>query len=161
AEFHQVHQRLQKAYQEIDQELLLARRVQQSLLPQALPEVPPVRFAVHYRPCGRVGGDFYDVFRLDETHVGFYVADVMGHGVPATLLTMFLKKAVKPKEITGKTYRLVPPEEVLQQLNREMIDQALAESPFITMVYGLLDCQCGTLQFARAGHPYPLYVSSK
>src|SRR5437762_898331 len=106
-------------------------------------EVGPVRFAVSYRPCGQVGGDFYDVFRLDEHHVGFYVADAMGHGVPASLLTIFLKKAVQPKEVTGSRYRLVPPGEVLGRLNRELIDQQLAQMPFITMVYGLLNCSDG------------------
>jgi sigma-B regulation protein RsbU (phosphoserine phosphatase) len=158
AECQQVNRRLQQAYQQIDQELHLARRIQQSLLPQTLPEMPPVRFAVQYRPCGRVGGDFYDVFRLDEDHVGFYVADVMGHGIPAGLLTIFLKKAVRAKEIFGRNYRLLPPDEVLGRLNQEMLDQALAENPFITMVYGLFDRRQSTLAFARAGHPHPLYV---
>jgi sigma-B regulation protein RsbU (phosphoserine phosphatase) len=158
SEFHGVTKRLQAAYQQIDQELDLARRIQQSMLPQTLPDLPPARFAVHYRPSGRVGGDFYDVFRLDEDHLGFYVADVMGHGVPASLLTIFLKKAVKAKEISGKEYRLLPPNEVLQQLNRDMIAQALAETPFITMVYVLFNRRDGNLSFARAGHPYPLFV---
>jgi sigma-B regulation protein RsbU (phosphoserine phosphatase) len=158
AEFHRVNRQLQQAYQQIDQELELARRLQQSLLPKALPVVPPVRFAVHYCPRGRVGGDFYDVFRLDEDHTGFYVADVMGHGVPAGLLTMFLKKAVRAKEISASGYRLLPPHEVLHNLNREMIGQALAENPFITMVYGLLNHRDGSFSFARAGHPHPIYV---
>ncbi len=158
AEFHRVNKRLRQAYQQIDHELELAHRIQQSLLPQTLPDMPPARFAVHYRPCGRVGGDFYDVFRLDEHHVGFYVADVMGHGVPASLLTIFLKKAVRAKEIFGRQYRLLPPDEVLHDLNRELIDHALAETPFITMVYALYNRQDSTLTFARAGHPHPLYV---
>jgi phosphoserine phosphatase RsbU/P len=158
AEVHNVNQRLQHTYEQIDQELELARRIQHSMLPQSLPDIPPARFAVHYRPSGHVGGDFYDVFRLDEHHVGLYVADVMGHGIPACLLTIFLKKAVKAKEITGKEYRLLAPDEVLQHLNREMIAQALAESPFITMVYVLFNRSDVTLSFARAGHPYPLYV---
>jgi sigma-B regulation protein RsbU (phosphoserine phosphatase) len=158
AECHRVHKRLQQAYEELDHELQLARRIQQGLLPQALPELPWVRFAVHYRPCGRVGGDFYDVFRLDENHVGFYVADVMGHGMPASLLTIFLKKAVRAKEIFGRQYRLLPPNEVLQHLNRDLIEQALAETPFITMVYALLNRQNGTFSYSRAGHPYPLYL---
>jgi sigma-B regulation protein RsbU (phosphoserine phosphatase) len=158
AEVNRINKRLQSAYQQIDQELDLARRIQESFLPQTLPAVPQARFAVKYRPCGRVGGDFYDVFRLDEQHLGFYVADAMGHGVPASLLTIFVKKGVRAKEINGHQYRLVPPGEVLQRLNRDLIDQALSENPFITMVYVLFNHQNGTLSFARSGHPYPLYL---
>jgi sigma-B regulation protein RsbU (phosphoserine phosphatase) len=158
AEVHRINQRLQRTYQQMDQELELARRIQRSLLPQSLPDLPCMRFAVHYRPCGRVGGDFYDLFRLDEEHLGFYVADAMGHGVPASLLTIFVKKGVRAKEIFGQQYRLVPPGEVLSHLNRELIEQELSESPFITMVYVLLNHQDGRLSFARSGHPYPLYL---
>jgi sigma-B regulation protein RsbU (phosphoserine phosphatase) len=158
AEAGRVNKRLQAAYQQLDQELELARRIQDSFLPQCLPKLPRVRFAVKYRPCNRVGGDFYDVFRLDERHVGFYVADAMGHGVPASLLTIFVKKGVRTKEITGQSYRLVPPDEVLLKLNGDLIEQALADTPVITMVYGLLDHQGGTLRFSRAGHPHPLFL---
>ena len=158
AEINRVNKRLHQAYQQIDQELELAQRIQSSFLPQTLPEAPGSRFAVHYILCGRVGGDFYDVFRLDECHVGFYVADAMGHGVPASLLTIFVKKGVRPKEVFGKQYRLVPPGEVLGRLNKELIDQQLSDTPFITMAYGLLNHREGTLSFARAGHPYPLHV---
>ena len=158
AEVQRINKRLQAANQQIDMELDLARRIQESFLPQTLPELPGLRFAVKYKPCARVGGDFYDVFRLDERHVGLYVADAMGHGVPASLLTIFVKKGVKAKEITGKDYRLVPPNEVLQRLNRELIDQALSENPFITMAYILFNTHDRTLQFSRAGHPYPLYL---
>jgi sigma-B regulation protein RsbU (phosphoserine phosphatase) len=158
AEVQQVNKRLQQAHQRVTEELELARRIQLSFLPQTLPEVPRTRFAVCYRPCGRVGGDFYDVFRLDEHHVGFYVADAMGHGVPASLLTIFLKKGVRAKDIIGNQYRLVSPDEVLQRLNRDLIEHGLTDHPFITMVYGLFDCQEGTLHFSRAGHPHPILV---
>ena len=119
-EIHRANRLLHRAYKQIDDEMELARRIQQSMLPQTLPDLPPVRFGVYYRPCGRVGGDFYDVFRLDEDHVGFYIADVCGHGVPAALMTIFLKKAVPTKDIFGKDYRLIPPGEVLKRLNREI-----------------------------------------
>jgi len=161
AEAGRVTKRLQAAYQQIDQELALARRLQESFLPQQLPQLPGVRFAVKYKPCGQVGGDFYDVFRLDERHVGFYVADAMGHGVPASLLTIFVKRGVRAKEINGQSYRLVPPDEVLQKINRDLIDQAVADLPFITMVYGLLNVQSGELRYARAGHPHPLYIPAE
>lgn len=158
AEVHRINKRLQQAYQQIDQELELAQRIQSSFLPQTLPEAPGGRFAVHYALCGRVGGDFYDAFRLDENHVGFYVADAMGHGVPASLLTIFVKKGIRPKEVFGNQYRLVPPGEVLGRLNKELIEQQLSDTPFITMAYGLLNHREGTLSYARAGHPYPVYV---
>lgn len=157
-EAERVTERLQAANQQIDMELALARRLQESLLPQNLPSLPRVRFAVKYKPCTQVGGDFYDVFRLDEKHVGFYVADAMGHGVPASLLTIFVKKGVRAKEINGQSYRLVPPTEVLYKLNNDLVAQQIPDLPFITMVYVLFNHENGTLQFSRAGHPYPLVL---
>jgi sigma-B regulation protein RsbU (phosphoserine phosphatase) len=158
AEMHRVNKRLQQLHQQIDYEMQLAQRIQTSFLPRTLPDVPQTRFAVHYQLRDRVGGDFYDAFRLDEHHVGLYVADAMGHGVPASLLTIFIKKGVQAKEVFGREYRLVPPEEVLHRLNKELLDQHLAEHPFITMAYALYNHRDGVFRFARAGHPYPLYV---
>lgn len=158
SETHRLNKRLQAANQLIDQELELARRIQESFLPQSMPQLSKVRLAARYRLCGRVGGDFYDVFRLDEQHLGLYVADAMGHGVAASLLTIFVKTSVQPKDIAGQSYRLVPPNEVLERLNRAMIQQALSETPFITMAYALFNWQSGVFHFARAGHPYPLYL---
>jgi serine phosphatase RsbU (regulator of sigma subunit) len=158
SEMHRINKRLQQLHQQIDHELQLAQRIQASFLPQTLPMVPRTRFAVHYLPRGRVGGDFYDVFRLDEQHVGLYVADAMGHGVPASLLTIFVKRGVRAKEVFAQHYRLVPPEEVLQRLNKDLIEQQLSEHPFITMAYALYNHHDCTLRFARAGHPYPLYI---
>jgi sigma-B regulation protein RsbU (phosphoserine phosphatase) len=117
------------------------------------------RFAVCHRPRSRVGGDFYDVFRLDEEHVAFYVLDAMGRGAPtSSLMTLYVKKSVQAKEIVGRAYRLVPPEEVLVRLNREVVSLSLPEPPFVTMVYGQLNCRDGRVAFARAAHPPPLYV---
>jgi sigma-B regulation protein RsbU (phosphoserine phosphatase) len=158
AEMHRINKRLQQLHQQLDYELQLAQRLQASFLPRTLAQVPRCRFAVHYQPRDRVGGDFYDVFRLDEHHVGLYVADAMGHGVPASLLTIFVKKGVRAKEVFGRDYRLVPPEEVLQRLNKDLLDQHLSENPFITMAYALYNHRDGVLRFARAGHPYPLYL---
>jgi phosphoserine phosphatase RsbU/P len=157
-EARQATQQLQIAYRQIDLDLALAQRLQASFLPRTLPAVGYIRFGVSYRPCGQVGGDFYDAVRLDEDHVGFYIADAMGHGVPASLLTIFLKKAVQAKEVTANSYRLVPPDEVLARLNRELMAQGLAELPFITMIYGLLNCRSGVLRFARAAHPHPVFL---
>jgi phosphoserine phosphatase RsbU/P len=158
AEASGISKRLQDANQQINLELELARRLQESFLPQSLPQLPRLRFAVKYKPVSKVGGDFYDIFRLDEKHLAFYIADAMGHGVPASLLTIFVKKGVRAKDISGQTYRLVPPTEVLQRLNVDLIEQQIPDLPFITMIYVLFNYQDGILQFSRAGHPYPLYL---
>jgi sigma-B regulation protein RsbU (phosphoserine phosphatase) len=159
AEAQNLNQKLQQAYQQIDGDSELTRRIHRGFLPRTLPEVDRARFAVVYRPRSRIGGDFYDVMRLDEHHVGLYVADAMGRGLPASsLLSIFVKKSLMTKEILGKSYRLVPPGETLDRLNRELLNLSLPEPPFVTMLYAQLDTRDGSLTFARAAHPHPLYV---
>jgi serine phosphatase RsbU (regulator of sigma subunit) len=154
-----LNQRLQQAHQQIDGDAELTRRIHRGFLPRSLPGVGQARFAVVYRPRSRIGGDFYDVVRLDEEHVGLYVADAMARGLPASsLLSIFVKKSLTLKEILGQSYRLVPPAEVLDRLNRELLKLSVPEPPFVTMVYAQLNCRDGTLMFARAAHPHPLYV---
>src|SRR5439155_6744829 len=89
----------------VDDEQRLAARLQQDFLPKSLPRIGRVAFHTVFRPAGYVSGDLYDVMRLDEKHVGFYVADAVGHGMPAALLTMFLKMALVTKEIIAGGYR--------------------------------------------------------
>jgi sigma-B regulation protein RsbU (phosphoserine phosphatase) len=150
----QVNRRLQQIYQQINHDLELARSVQQSLLPKAFPVVPGVRFGVHYRSCGRAGGDSHDVYRIDENHLGFFVADAMGYGLPASLLTIFMKNGIRAAQAEGGA---LSPDEALRRLNREMIEHKLLENNFVTMACGLLNFRDGALRFARAGHPPPLY----
>ena len=158
-EVQQVNQRLQQAYQQIESDLELTRRIHRGFLPRVLPEVLQARFAVCYRPRSRIGGDFYDVMRLDEEHVAMYVADAMGRGLPASsLLSIYVKKSIHAKEIMGRSYRLVPPDEVLARLNRELVALNLPEPPFVTMAWVQLNCRTGAVQFARAAHPHPLCI---
>jgi phosphoserine phosphatase RsbU/P len=104
AEAQNLNQKLQQAYQQIDGDSELTRRIHRGFLPRTLPEVGRARFGVVYRPRSRIGGDFYDVMRLDEDHVGLYVADAMGRGLPASsLLSIFVKKCLGPKEVLGKS----------------------------------------------------------
>lgn len=141
---------------QLNEEMRLAARLQRDFLPRRLPQVGPVSFSVFYRPFSWVSGDIYDVSRLDETHLGFYVADAIGHGMPAALLTMFIKKALQTKRITGSSYEIVPPQEALAELNRDICRQHLSSCEFCTAVYCLLDTRDLTLTYSRAGHPEPL-----
>jgi serine phosphatase RsbU (regulator of sigma subunit) len=145
-------------FNRIDEELRLAARLQQDFLPKALPQVGPVRFHTLYRPAGYVSGDLYDVTRLDERHVGFYMADAVGHGVPAALLTMFIKQALITKEISAGGYRLLPPGESLARLNQTMLGQNLEHATFATALYGVIDVATCEVTLARAGHPAPMVM---
>jgi sigma-B regulation protein RsbU (phosphoserine phosphatase) len=127
-------------------------------LPRRLPEVGRARFGVLYRPATWVSGDIYDIIRLDETHVGFYVADVVGHGMPAALLTMFIKKALQTKRILGSTYEIVPPHVAMAELNTDICDQNLSSCQFCTAVYAVLDVSSLVLTYSRAGHPEPIRI---
>ena len=142
----------------IEEELRLAARLQQDFLPKTLPRVGRVRFHTLFRPAGHVSGDFYDVVRLDETHVGFYVADAVGHGVPAALLTMFIKHSLATKQIGVGGYRLLSASETMDRLNRTLLDQSLSAATFATALYGTVDTTTGRLTFSRAGHPHPIVL---
>ena len=142
----------------VAEEMKLASRLQRDFLPRTLPEVGPARFSVLFQPASFVSGDIYDVVRLDETHVGFYVADAVGHGMPAALLTMFIKKALQTKRIVENTYQIVPPAESMAELNSSICEQNLSSCQFCTAVYCVLDTANRSLVYARAGHPEPILL---
>src|SRR2546421_412349 len=107
----------------LDEELRLAARLQQDFLPKLLPQLGAVYFHTLFRPAGYVSGDLYDLMRLDEHHVGFFVVDAVGHGMPAALLTMFIKRALVTKEIIPGGYRLLEPVETMSRINDALIEQ--------------------------------------
>jgi len=157
----QAIQRLRAHSRHLDEQLRLAQRLQMDFLPRRMPAVAGGRFAARLEPAAWVAGDFYDIFRLDEDHVGFYVADAVGHGVPAALLTVFVKKSLQTKHIEGKHYELISPEEALRLLNADLLSAQLQETPFITLVYGQFNERTRELVYARAGHPEPLLIGPK
>jgi sigma-B regulation protein RsbU (phosphoserine phosphatase) len=151
------YQRLTQAYRQIDADREAAQRVQRRLQPRCLPELPGIRFGTYSRPCGRPGGDCYGAFRVDENQVGFYLATVVGNGVAAALVTVWLR-ALQMQEALH--HQPVAPDEALQRLNRELLDMALPDPPFLTAIHGILDGRDGTLRFARAGHSCPIVLPS-
>jgi sigma-B regulation protein RsbU (phosphoserine phosphatase) len=139
-------------------ELQLAAMVQQEFLPRTLPALHGVSFAALWRPANYVAGDIYDITRLDHDHVGVFLADAVGHGVPAALLTMVIARGLPTKDISGSNYRLVPPGEALQRLNEEMIRRQGDATRFATAVYAVINCRTREVRLAAAGHPAPLLV---
>ena len=138
-------------------QLRLASQVQREFLPDALPRLGDVSFDVLFRPVDYVSGDIYDVRRLDEEHVGIAIADATGHGIPAALLTVYIKRALRGKEIVNGAYRILSPDEVLGRLNDDIMDAHLTECQFVAAVYAVLNTRTYELTLARGGAPYPIY----
>ncbi len=153
-----LHESLHKHFDAIDRELRLASRLQRDFLPREIPQAGRVRFSTLFRPCTWVSGDIFDIFRLDEKRYGFYLADAVGHGVAAGLLTMYIKNAIKPKRILADGYELMRPSEVMSSLNDQLSAQDLPDSQFITGWYGVINVETLRLDYAIAGHPPPMLI---
>lgn len=145
----------------LHQELLLAAKVQRDFLPKRMPMLDGLSCSVLYRPAGFVSGDTYDICQLDEYHIGFFLADAMGHGVPAALMTLYISGSIPRKEIgpgPNGGYRLIPPAESLKRLNAELADSIAGPARFATAICGLVDVRTGLITLAAAGHPPPLRI---
>ena len=139
-------------------QLKMAGQVQQCFLPQRLPDNKRLRWGTVFQPADCVSGDIYDIARLDEQHIGFYIADVVGHSMPAALLTMFLKQVIRMRETIGNEYQIFEPLEVIRDLNRKMVKQHLRGCLFATCCYCLLNFDTLEVNYSRAGHPYPILI---
>ena len=142
----------------LTEQLRLAGLVQQDFLPTQLPNTDRIKWATVFLPAEWVSGDIYNVVRIDEKHIGFYVADVVGHGMPAALLTIFLKQALVMRATVENTYHIYSPAEVMKNLNKRMASQKLSGYQFATCCYCLLNIETLELTYARAGHPYPVFI---
>jgi sigma-B regulation protein RsbU (phosphoserine phosphatase) len=138
--------------QKLEQELNIARDIQQALIPHGFRDFPYFAVTGIHTPCNAVGGDYFDVFPLSEDRSVIVVADVSGKGIGAALLTTMLQGAFS--SMTPGT----DPVQVLDQLNRFLCDHSQV-GRYATMFFGILNRQ-GHLLFINAGHPSPLLLRS-
>ena len=154
----QVQSETEELTEDRAEQLKMAGQVQRNFLPEQLPNNERIRWATVFVPADWVSGDIYDVTRLDEHHIGFYIADAVGHSMPAALLTMFVKHTLAMRETRGNDYQIFTPAEVIGNLNSRMIEQNLAGCLFATCCYCLLNIDTLKMTFSRAGHPYPVLI---
>ncbi len=130
----------------IENELEIARQIQSSILPDGTPETETLRIAASYLPMTAVGGDFYEFVQVDRQHLGFLVADVSGHGVPAALISTMLKVAMHTVRQCSSQ-----PAEVLRGLNRILSGQLRGQ--LISAAYLWIDTENHVASYSSAGHP--------
>ncbi|MDD2717761.1 MAG: PP2C family protein-serine/threonine phosphatase [Candidatus Wallbacteria bacterium] len=136
----------------IEHELEVARKIQINLLPSQCTGLKGLESACFYEPAHIVGGDYYDMLELDESHKAFLIGDVSGKGVPASMLMVMIRSIIHyaaQHKVLDKT------EAVITELN-EYLRKCLMDSMFVTLFMGVLDEQNDMLSFCNAGHNYPL-----
>ena len=135
----------------IEQELRVARSIQQASLPKEVPTLEGWQITPYYQPAREVGGDFYDFFELEDGRVGVVVGDATGKGVPAALVvtaTYSMLRAV------AQALGSFSPGEVLAQVNETLVAR-IPTNMFVTCFYAILEPNSGRLSYANAGHDLP------
>jgi len=137
-----LYQKMQEQNKKMKKDVEMARKLQSSLLPGPLDD-PRLDFSLLYMPCESLGGDFIDIFYLDRSHLGMYIADVSGHGVQASLLTVFLRSTISKKTLS--------PSKALEGLYREFNQSKLDRDLYIAMFYSIIDLDSKTMLYSNAG----------
>jgi sigma-B regulation protein RsbU (phosphoserine phosphatase) len=154
---------LRKKNDILEDDLKMARDIQQAILPQQYPTFPPgtaeesslLHFCHRYHPSGQVGGDFFNVLALSETQAGLFICDVMGHGVRSALVTAMVRGLVEELRPIG-----MDPGQLLTRLNSDLraILQQTGSPLFTTAFYLVADLARRQIYYANAGHPKPILV---
>lgn len=168
-ELSESNKKLSQAYSVIKMDLEAGAKIQSSLLPDSASTIYGVQFDSIFLPSTFVAGDIFNYFKLDEHHLGFYVLDVAGHGIPSAMLSVTLSKALSPtnhQECVLKQfvpvpdppyYKIISPARAVQVLNQRF--QADDDTmQYFTMVYGLIDTRDGRVAITQAGHPPPIFL---
>ncbi|TMC61170.1 MAG: hypothetical protein E6J21_09040 [Chloroflexota bacterium] len=135
----------------IEQELRVARLIQQTLLPQELPSLPGWQLESYYQPARAVGGDFYDFIYFEDGRLGLLIGDVTDKGVPAALVMATTRSILR-----SNAYGALSPGKVLEQTN-DLLHPDIPPKMFVTCLYAILDPISGQLQYANAGHDLPYW----
>lgn len=138
----------------MEQELRVARIIQQTLLPKEIPALPGWHLAAHWQPARAVGGDFYDFIQFPDGRLGLIIADVTDKGVPAAMVMATTRSILR-----AVAERLEAPGKVLERTNN-LLCPDIPNNMFVTCLYALLDTRNGEIVFANAGHNLP-YVRNK
>jgi serine phosphatase RsbU (regulator of sigma subunit) len=136
----------------IDQEIRLAREIQETFLPNTLPRIEGIDLAVRWRTAREVGGDFYDAFLTKNHSLGVSIADVADKGLPAALYMTVTRTLIRSTSQSIST-----PGKVLERVNELLFDES-RNGMFVTCIFTILDPKTGVLTYANAGHNLPLLL---
>jgi serine phosphatase RsbU (regulator of sigma subunit) len=138
----------------LERELQVAREIQLSILPRKMPTIQRYELGALIVPARAVGGDFFDIFSLDQNHLGVVIGDVTDKGVPAAIYMAQTRALLRAKAAPD-----LSPVDTLRRVNRVLLDTN-DSGLFVTVLYGSLNLETGELDYARAGHEIPILMRS-
>ena len=152
---------VQSEVSKLHEELQTAASIQREYLPVGTPEIDGVDLGIIYRPASYVSGDIYDITQLDEHRSAFFLADAVGHGVPAALMTMVISQGLRKMDGSGASAKVVEPEDALRRLNNTMAEHKGENARFATAMYAVYDKSTNEVTIAGAGHPPALVIRAE
>jgi sigma-B regulation protein RsbU (phosphoserine phosphatase) len=142
-------------------DLEYARDIQMALLPSRLPLEEEVSFTAGYFPAERVSGDCYNIFKIDSQHIGMYIADVSGHGVPAAMLTVFLSQNIKMGTFDYRN-EITNPSKVLNNVYEAFNSTNFSNGVYIVLIYAVYNIRTRELTYSSAGmNAIPLIINKR
>jgi len=150
----------------LNEDLKAASLIQKTLIPRSPPDVKHFKFAWQFVPCEQIGGDIFNIHRLDNTYLSLYILDVSGHGIPSAMITVSVSQALMPhtgfileedKEQPDRM-KITSPVDVLTKLDQEYPFERFDK--YFTISYLVLNTETGVVQYSSAAHPPPVLLKA-
>ncbi len=154
-ELNKANKELSLEYERSKRELMMAQKIQDSLIPKVFPNVDVINFSGIYLPMDNLGGDLYDVYKISGTKIGILILDVCGHGVPAALITTMAKVS-----FNNNSKKNLTTGEVMEIVNNEIYEIIQGSSDYFTAFYSIIDIETKVLEYTNSGHN-EIYVLKK
>ncbi|KNF07781.1 putative phosphatase [Gottschalkia purinilytica] len=135
-----------KKNEKMSKDLAFARKIQKTILPKK-GSYGSIDVDYLYSPSEMLSGDMFDICRIDQDHIGIYISDVVGHGVTASIMTMFVKQSM-----AGITSEYLSPSKAISQLHKNFLDLNLDDENYFTIFYGVINTKNNTFTYVNGGH---------
>jgi sigma-B regulation protein RsbU (phosphoserine phosphatase) len=146
------YENVNRLYGQIQTDLNLAKRIQQRIMPENFEGIDDLELAIYYYPMTDIGGDIYDIFQLRPGYIRIFLADAIGHGIQAALITMIIKGEYE------KVKNIESPRVLLERINESFIDVYFILNAFFSCIVLDIDLENRKIRYSSAGHPDQVHI---
>ena len=151
-------QKLIKTKRQLDHEINKAKKLHENTLPNEIPEINNLDIYAYYRPANKVGGDYYNLIKLSDNKLLFYISDVTGHGLDAAMMSAFIKSTINSYLELCSSGESIEPKEIIEFLFKQNQKENFPEDYFIAILIGIIDTSKNQMIYSSAGMHIPLII---